>query len=59
MEFEELKQRAEQGDESAFRQLDSWRNRLTKHSPKRQGIFSEKEIDQFYIELSNCGNVHA
>lgn len=57
--IEELKQRAEQGDESAFRQLDSWRNRLIKQSPKQQGIFSEKEIDQFYIELSNRGNVHA
>lgn len=59
MEIDELKQKAEQGDEEAFRQLDSLHYRLIRHPPERQDTFSEKDIAQWYLELANHGNAHA
>lgn len=64
--IEELKQKAEQGDKSAFRQLDAWHHRIINYPPGQQVNFSEKEIAQWcldlekwYFELANRGNVHA
>lgn len=66
MELEELKQRAEQGEEGAFRKLDAWHHRIINYPPGQQVNFSEKGIAQWYLdlekwyfELANRGNVHA